>query len=148
MDHHVKTAAKLNTTTLFTPNSKTLKRKSSVLAEETFLTQQRLKHELRIKKLKLEIEYTREEHVAKMRRLTKDLNEPVAAHWMMGMSKSGAKSVWWSFTFFAARYIYSCLFYFLSTYAYGLLFMLVVFRSFFYLVLFFKISVQIIKFLH
>ena len=80
VDHHVKTAVKLTTTTLFTPNSKTLKRKSSILAEETFLTLQRLKHELRIKKLKLEIEYTREEHNAKMRRLIKGLNEPLAAH--------------------------------------------------------------------
>ena len=80
VDHHVKTAAKLNATTLFTPNSKTLKRKSSVLADETFLTQLRLKHELRMKKLKPEIEYAREEHVAKMRRLTKDLNGPFAAH--------------------------------------------------------------------
>ena len=80
VDDHVKTAAKLNTTTLFTLNSKTLQRKSSVLAEETFLTQQRLIHELRIKKLILEIKYTREEHVVKMRRLTKDLNEPLAAH--------------------------------------------------------------------
>ena len=68
---------------------------------------------------------------------------------IMGISKSGAKSVWWSSTFLAARCIYSCLFYFLSTYAYGLLCMLVVFRSFFsILCFFFLISAQIIKFLH
>ena len=80
VDHNVKTAAKLNTSTLFTPNSKPVKRKSSVSSEEAFLTQQRLEHELRMKKWRLEMDYAKEEHIAKMRQLTTDLNEPFAAH--------------------------------------------------------------------
>ena len=80
VDHHLKTAAKLNASISLTPSSKSVKRKSSVLSEEAFLTQQRLEHELRMKKYRLEMDNAKEKHIAKMCRLTKDLNEPFASY--------------------------------------------------------------------
>ena len=48
--------------------------------ESLLVRQQNLEHELRVKKLKLEIEFAKEEHVAKMRQLAQNSNEPLSSY--------------------------------------------------------------------
>ena len=61
-----------------TPPSGKRKQKSTEKCEEMFMQQQLNKHELRVKKLKLEMEYAKEEHLAKMRKYTDDLTKPLS----------------------------------------------------------------------
>jgi len=62
------------------PSFNQQKRKQNDKSEDSFLQKLELEHELRVKKLKLEIEYAKEEHIAKMKQYSQNLNESLSTY--------------------------------------------------------------------
>jgi len=60
------------------PNLNQRKKKQNDTCEESFMKQQEMEHQLRVKKLNLEIEYAKEEHIAKMKKYVDNLDESIS----------------------------------------------------------------------